>query len=594
MKHKFGSIFLIIILICSGLLIIIPVTFITPSTKAGSIWIEESESDFKAGTLNNVEVTPNGEVKLALLSEYIKDDFNDKSKISYENNITVKPGSGKAELKMNFKTLGGPQEDRSEVAHQTMDGGYIISGSTYSYGSGSGDIWLVKTDSYGDEQWNRTFDGSTGFLDNSLSSRQTSDGGYIIGGIKDLNGAQDVWLIKTDSNGIEQWSNTFGTDGYYITRCVQQTSDGGYIIVGWFNLSLPGGEGDAFMIKTNSTGDEQWNKTFTGEGADGIYSIQQTSDGGYIATGLFSNQITFGEVMLFKFDKNGNHTWNKTIPGSVYDEAGQCVKETADGGFIIASRCYIYDGWPNGDAWVIKANSTGAEQWNKTFGKPNSRERAARVYQTSDGGYIAIGSTFSYGMGESDVWLIKTDPNGNEQWNKTHGGENGDGGSSVHEMPDGGFQVFGETHSYGAGNRDILLFKTDSFGNCISNGRLISTNLLEGKNMLSIDSFDYQSIIPQKATIHAQFSQDNSSWYNSNGVLNGWENLSEGDHSIDLSGLNWKGSKFYYKMKFISYNIGHIPSLNNVKLLSKRMMAPPFKNGGMLRVASLPFGHHSF
>lgn len=583
MKHKFGSIFLIIILICSGLLIIIPVTFITPSTKAGSIWTEESESDFKAGILNNVEVTPNGEVKLTLLSEYIKNDFNDKSEIIYENNITVKPGSSKAELKINLKTLGGPQEDCCGVAHQTMDGGYIFTAFTNSYGAGNYDIWLIKTDSNGVEQWNRTFGGSAS--DISLTGIQTSDGGYIIAGRTDSygSGENDVWLIKTDSNGIEQWNKTFGADGYYMSRCVQQTSDGGYIIAGFYDITLPWGDGDVFIIKTNSSGDEQWNKTFSGDGADGVYSIQQTSDGGYIMTGILSNQITFGEVMLFKIDSNGNHTWNKTFAGGVSDESGSCVRETSDGGFIIAGRCELYD--PDGDIWLIKTNSTGVEQWNKTFGG-NENEYGTRVQQTSDEGYIVIGPTNTFGMGVNDIWLVKTDSNGNEQWNKTYGGESIDFGSSVLQTADGGFFVFGQTSSYGTGGRDILWFKTDSFGNCISNGSLISTNLLEGKNVLSIDSFDYQTIIPQNATIHAQFSQDNSNWYNSTGVLNGWENLSEGDHSIDLSSLNWKGSKFYYKMIFVSYDIAYVPTLNKVKLFytqynpSGYLVSQPFNADG--------------
>jgi tetratricopeptide (TPR) repeat protein len=365
------------------------------------------------------------------------------------------------------RTFGGSDNDEANSVQQTTEGGYIVAGYTKSYGSGGEDAWLIKTDSSGIDEWNKTFGGPED--DEANSVQQTSDGGYIIAGYTRSYGAggKDVWLIKTDSLGNEKWNRTFGGwAGDDIGSSVQQTKDGGYIIAG-YNASViaAGGTGNAWLIKTDPDGNELWDKTFGGSKSDSADSVAQTTEGGYIIAGhTMSFGVALSAVWLINTGPSGNEEWNKTFGGSGYDVANS-IQQTKDGGYIISGWTTTHGGGVE-DFWLIKTDSSGNKQWDKTFGGTKN-DAAIKVQQTSDGGYIIAGDTWSYGSGNgnSDAWLIKTDSSGNKQWDKTFGGTGEDKAKSAQQTKDGGYIITGETESYGTGMKDIWLMKTDAIGN---------------------------------------------------------------------------------------------------------------------------------
>jgi hypothetical protein len=301
--------------------------------------------------------------------------------------------------------------------------------------------------SYGEEMWSNILYN----IDEANSVRQTNDGGFIIVGIKFLvPGRDEVCLLKTDAKGNEIWYKTFGGKDYDYGYSVEQTTDGGYIIAGDYNYN------DIYLIKTDANGNEMWSKTFgPGKGR----SVKQTTDGGYIITGQR------GIVYLLKTDASGNKMWGKYFGEGV--GFGYSVEQTIDGGYIIAGELDKQEGIGGSgiNVYLLKTDANGNEMWSKTFGGANS-DYGRSVKQTTDGGYIITGYTYSFGAGYEDVYLIKTDGNGNEMWSKTFGGISYEGGYSVVQTTDGGYAIAGYTHSFGVYTRsDFYLIKTDGNGN---------------------------------------------------------------------------------------------------------------------------------
>lgn len=281
------------------------------------------------------------------------------------------------------------------------DGGYIFVGIKPTERMPT---VVVKTDMNGNQQWKKSFFD----LGDAQSIQQTSDGGLILAGKS--YGARGTYatLVKTDSNGSKQWSKTFGTDGLDTTSSVRETQDGGYILSG--DASYPA---DAWLLKTDANGTEQWNRTFGGAGDDSVYSVQNTLDGGYILAGRTKSYGVGIDAWLIKTDANGNEQWNKNFGLDGFD-CVYSVVQTSDRGYVLAGKIDTaknpdFKGqifYEDNDAWLFKTDANGNLEWSKTIGGLKSDE-ARFVQQTSDGGYVIAGSTESYGSGGSDVWLVK-------------------------------------------------------------------------------------------------------------------------------------------------------------------------------------------
>jgi hypothetical protein len=353
------------------------------------------------------------------------------------------------------RTYGGRVDDFGRSVQETQDGGYIITGTTSSFGASPPDVYLIEADSLGDTLWTRTYGGVRG--DYGYSVQQTQDGGYIVAGGTYSFGAgyYDVYLVKVDSSGDTLWTRTYGGSDYDIGYSVRQTQDGGYIITGMTRSF--GAQDQVLLVKVDSLGDTTWIRTFGGDQDDRGNSVRQTQDGGYIVAGT-SNSFGSGQsqVYLVRTDSLGDTLWTRAAGGI----AGYSVELDSDGTYTaVGLASSLYDS----DVYLIKLDSLGEILWANSCGGTKD-DGGYSIQQTQDGGYIIAGGTYSYFGDSCDVYLVRTDSLGDTLWTRTYGGVFWDEGNSVWEDRDGGYVVAGYTSSFGAGGFDFYLIKTDEDG----------------------------------------------------------------------------------------------------------------------------------
>ena len=304
------------------------------------------------------------------------------------------------------RAYGGSNSDSTHSIQQTSDGGFIVAGETSSFGTNT-DVWILKLDANGNISWQKNYGGNG--VDVASSIQQTSDGGFIVAGETSSFGTDtDVWILKLDANGNISWQKNYGGNGVDVAHSIQQTSDGGFIVAGE-SKSFGTGDRDIWVLKINSSGGIQWQKTYGEDAADdSAYSVQQTSDGGFIVAGetILTN---VGDFWVFKLDANGVIQWQKKYGGTNADVANS-IRQTSDGGYIVAGGTSSFTHF-FGDIWVLKLDSAGAIQWENTYGGSFSNS-ANSIRQNSDGGYIVVGVTASFGATQ-DLWVLKLDGNGN-------------------------------------------------------------------------------------------------------------------------------------------------------------------------------------
>lgn len=378
------------------------------------------------------------------------------------------------------KPFGGGLYDYAKEITNTLDGGSITAGysestdGNVSFNHGAGDCWIVKTNSLGTIEWEKTY-GGTGF-DYAYSIKQTSDGGYIFAGYTESTdgditssiGGGDCWIIKLNSTGTILWQKTFGGTSSDNAQCIRQTIDGGYIICG-YSESFDGdvidnrGGGDCWIIKLDDLGTTEWTKTLGGTSYDFAQDIKQTSDGGYILSGGTNStdgdvnlQNGNGDCWIVKLDYSGNIIWQKSFGGSNYDFA-QSVVITDDGGYILAGYTESGNGditgyHGAGDCWVVKFDNLGNIQWQKSLGS-SGNDYAFCIQQLTSGGYILTGYSESNdgdvvgNHGNYDCWVVQLDEYGTIQMQSSFGGTGVDIGYSIKQTSVSTFIIAGYTES---------------------------------------------------------------------------------------------------------------------------------------------------
>jgi hypothetical protein len=273
-----------------------------------------------------------------------------------------------------------------------------------------------------------------------------------------------VWTTYLFGHGPDTlWTRTYGGPGSDRGEAIIEVPDGGYLILGATD-SYGSGSSDMYLLKINTDGDTLWTKTYGGIWPERGKDIQATSDGAYIITG-YSHSFTRGysDLYLLKVDSIGDTIWTKWYGGD-HTERGHSVQQTSDEGYIVAGYTKSY-GAGEYDFYLLKTDANGDSLWAKTFGGTNA-DFAHAVIQTSDGGYIVVGETASFGAGAEDVYVVRTNQSGDSLWTRTYGGTSGDFGYDLIDQEDG-FLIVGETRSYGVGLADIYVIRINAGGDTI-------------------------------------------------------------------------------------------------------------------------------
>ena len=346
-------------------------------------------------------------------------------------------------------------------------------------------------------QWQKTFGGTQG--EEVRTVQQTTDGGYILGGYSSSNdgdvfgnnGSLDFWMIKLNFDGVVQWKKTYGGSLDESSLGMQQTLDGGFVVVGYTrstNGDVSGHNGyfDAWVLKIDQNGSIQWQKALGGSGREDAWDIQQTTDGGYIVVGQSSStdgDVTinhgYADYWIVKLSSTGTIEWQRSHGGN-YDDLAYAVKQTPDGGYIVAGESSSTDGDVTGnhgssDYWVVKLNFDGKIEWEKSLGG-SYLDRANDIQLTRDGGYIVIGQSYSMdgdvteNHGSFDSWVVKLSKTGDIEWQNALGGTIEDFGRSIQQTNDDGYILTGVTSSTNGdvigndGGADIWVVKLSEIG----------------------------------------------------------------------------------------------------------------------------------
>ncbi|QNF34406.1 T9SS type A sorting domain-containing protein [Adhaeribacter swui] len=393
---------------------------------------------------------------------------------------------------------GGSGVDRFTVVIKTRDGGYLsggysnspVSGDKSQNNRGGADYWIVKTDEKGAKQWDRRYGGSNHDYLNRIIP--TSDGGYLLAGSStsgkggDKNegnrGDQDYWIVKISNDGTKQWDKTYGGSGFDDLRKVNQLSNGDYLLAGTSASGVSGdktqpsqGGKDYWIVRIDQVGNKRWDKTYGGSEDENLESFTKISNGEFLlagssASGISGNksQVSRGskDYWLVRINSNGTLLWDKSYGGDQDDEL-YSVGITSSGEYFVAGHSSSGQSGDktqasqgNSDYWMLKLSNTGEKLWDKSFGG-SGVETLRSIIEVRGGGYVLAGSSNSpisgdktqASQGGMDYWIIKTDAEGNKQYDQRYGGAGEEELRYIQRAADGGLLLGGRSESGVSGNR---------------------------------------------------------------------------------------------------------------------------------------------
>jgi len=354
---------------------------------------------------------------------------------------------------------GGSGDDGGNSVIQTSDGGYLVAGLTDSWGAGSKDIYLIKTNEYGDTTWTKHY-GGYNWDDAAAVIEGTDNNFYITGGVSSFgNGATDAFLMKVSSVGDSVWLKTYGgtedDDGYDLLQC----NDGGFMITG-ASCSFAIGFSSVYAIRTDANGDTLWTRTYEKEDFNGAYSVIQTTDNGFLFAGVTgtAGSSTY-DCYVVRINSAGDTLWTKTYGGSSYDVM-TCVCKLTDGNYLLSGATWSF-GAGGYDMYLIKIDTNGGVIWEKTYG--GTANDYGYYCIASSFGAVIVGETSSFGHGGSDAYMVAVNQNGDTLWTHVYGGADDDLVNCIKETTDGGYIMSGLTYSF-SGTMDAYLIKTRSDG----------------------------------------------------------------------------------------------------------------------------------
>jgi len=350
------------------------------------------------------------------------------------------------------KTYGGDDRESGKSLIQCSDGGFAFLGYTWSYGAGSYDAYLVKTDSDGNMMWNRTY-GGTG-VDYGSDLVELENGDFVFAGwtesYPEWHGFKG-WLVKTDSTGHFQWNMTYGPDGFdNAFNAIDHLDDGGFVMTG-FTYQGPGLDDDIWIVRTDENGTKLWEQQYGTPTSERGNDIVECSEGGFAVVGDTVDPYAADpniDAYIVRTDEFGNLLWFRTYGYNMSDGANS-ILDCTEGGFIVAGAFTGYDG--DMDAWLLRIDEGGNNLWEQTYGG-SEKDMFMSIYSTSRDNYVAVGTTYSYDAINEDGLIFEVNKTGEVLWNTTCGGSSSDEFRSVTECYDGSFIAAGETHSYGSSN----------------------------------------------------------------------------------------------------------------------------------------------